>query len=475
VFPAYTVSAVEGLRAVLAEHGHAGVEVVTAMGVRAHTRVPVAELELLQLPDGSGNGVEVTFLDADGEVLGGEQRFGGAFNWMAGLPVPDPSAVHAVEVRGRLHAIHGDGEYALGCSGVGRFALEVDGRLAFDEVIQIAPGADVVETLSRPPQASIGVELAAGQSVPFAVRYLVGSAESAPVFASVGVVMQVNIEAPYGTDDEEIARAVALARRSDVAVVVVGTTEEVESEGYDRQTLALPGRQDELVRAVAAANPRTVVVVNSGSPVLLPWADEVPAVLMTWFPGQEAGHALADILLGAAEPGGRLPVSWPASPDHLPSTTPVDGVLRYDEGLFIGYRGYDRDGRDPLFPFGHGLGYTDWQYTQVQAPASVTGWTDVEVTVRLTNAGNRPGREVVQVYAARPGSALERPVRALAGFAVVDAAAGAEATATVRIPARALQHWDVATQAWAVEPGPLELSAGGSSRELPVTATTTIG
>ena len=140
---------------------------------------------------------------------------------------------------------------------------------------------------------------------------------------------------------------------------------QVESEGFDRQSLALPGRQDELVRRVAAANPRTVVVVNSGAPVLLPWADEVAAVLLTWFGGQEFGHALADVLLGDAEPGGRLPTTWPASQDGLPSTQPADGVLTYTEGLFIGYRGYDRDGREPLFPFGHGHGYTTWSYDSI--------------------------------------------------------------------------------------------------------------
>ena len=127
-------------------------------------------------------------------------------------------------------------------------------------------------------------------------------------------------------------------------VVVVGTTNEVESEGFDRTTLALPGRQDELVRRVAAANPRTVVVVNAGSPVELPWADEVAAILLTWFPGQEAGYALADVLTGAAEPGGRMPTTWPVQMADCPvlDTTPVDGALAYTEGVFIGYRAWDR-------------------------------------------------------------------------------------------------------------------------------------
>jgi beta-glucosidase len=254
---------------------------------------------------------------------------------------------------------------------------------------------------------------------------------------------------------------------------VVGTTAEVESEGFDRTSLALPGRQDELVRRVAAANPRTVVVVNSGAPVLLPWADDVAAVLLTWFGGQEFGHALADVLLGKAEPGGRLPTSWPATEAGLPSTQPDDGVLTYTEGLFIGYRGYDRDGREPLFPFGHGGGYTTWSYESITVdscePASDPG---VAVCVELRNTGTRRGREVVQVYASRPGSAIERPVKWLAGFAVVDADPGETVNVGILIPHRAFQHWS--EKGWTHEPGTFVLSAGPSSASLPLAGSAVI-
>ena len=179
-----------------------------------------------------------------------------------------------------------------------------------------------------PPQRLAPVELAAGQAVTVRLEHDV---HSSPM-AGFGTFLQLNLEVPHGTDDEEIAAAVEAAAASDVAVVVVGTTAEVESEGFDRTSLALPGRQDELVRRVAAANPRTVVVVNSGAPVLLPWADDVAAVLLTWFGGQEFGNALADVLLGYAEPGGRLPTTWPASTEGLPSTQPADGVLTYTRG-----------------------------------------------------------------------------------------------------------------------------------------------
>lgn len=281
----------------------------------------------------------------------------------------------------------------------------------------------------------------------------------------VGATFQLNLQPPHGTDDDEIERAVALARDADVAVVVVGTTEEVESEGFDRASLALPGRQDELVRRVAQANPRTIVVVNAGAPVLLPWADEVAAILVAWFPGQEFGNALADVILGISEPGGRLPTTWPSSEEGLPSTQPVDGVLPYDEGLLIGYRAYDRDGRTPHYAFGHGLGYTSWSYDAVEAPAHAAPGDDLSVTVRVSNTGTRRGREVVQLYAGRADGSVERPVRWLAGFAPVEAPAGETVTATVNVPARAFEHWDAAAGGWTVEPGTFGLSAGPSSAD----------
>jgi beta-glucosidase len=256
------------------------------------------------------------------------------------------------------------------------------------------------------------------------------------------------------------------ARDADVAVVLVGTTEEVESEGFDRDSLALPGRQDELVRRVAAANPRTVVVVNAGAPVFLPWAEEVPAVLLAWFPGQEFGNALADVLLGSTEPGGRLPTTWPASAEGLPSTQPVDGILTYDEGLFVGYRGFDRDEREPLYPFGHGVGYTTWEYVGIEASRDAAAGEGMSVRVRVRNTGIRRGREAVQVYASRPESVVVRPPRWLAGFAAVEADPGQEVAADVTMSARSLTHWDVESHDWAIEPGTFQVSAGRSSRDL---------
>ena len=255
----------------------------------------------------------------------------------------------------------------------------------------------------RPPQHGHTVALEQGEVRDVVLRHEVGSG-GATSFEIPGATFQLNVDPPRRDDDDELEHAVALALAADVAVVVVGTTEEVESEGFDRESLALPGRQDELVRRVAEANPRTVVVVNAGAPVLLPWAAEVPAVLLAWFPGQEFGNALADVLLGVAEPGGRLPTTWPRDEDGLPSTRPVDGVLPYAEGLFIGHRAYDRDGRDPLYPFGHGSGYTTWEYLGVE-PA------EDAVRVRVRNTGARAragGRAGLRLAAGRARSSGRR-------------------------------------------------------------------
>jgi beta-glucosidase len=205
------------------------------------------------------------------------------------------------------------------------------------------------------------------------------------------------------------------------------------------------------------------VIVNSGAPVLLPWADDIPAILLTWFPGQEFGNALADVLTGATEPGGRLPVTWPADDHDLPTTTPTDATLRYTEGLAIGYRHYDSTARTPLFPFGHGLGYTTWHY--LSAHPTPTG-----VTVRLRNTGTRPGSEVIQIYAGKPHGTVTRPTRWLAGWTVITAQPGEEVAAHIPLAARSFQHWDDGH--WRTEPGPFTLHIGHSSRDLPLAVET---
>jgi beta-glucosidase len=452
------VSPLDGLRAALSDE----VRIVHGLGVRSSGRTDIAPKDLLQLPDGSGSGIEVIFFDAEDRELGRQQRQAGSMMWWG--PVQEgltAGEIDHLRLATRLR-VPVSGRYAVGTSGLGDFRLVIDGEVVIDETIELPPGADVVEGIMKPPQQQAIVDLDAGRDVPVELSYR--PTGGATLLGGVDVTMltvQLNV-APVVDEQSEFERAVSLASESDVAVVVVGTNQEVESEGFDRTNLALPGRQNELVSAVAAANPRTVVIVNSGAPVLLPWADEVPAVLVCWFPGQEFGNALADVLTGTVEPGGRLPVTWPTSEEGLPSVQPVNGELPYDEGLLIGYRWYLSMGRDPLFPFGHGLGYTTWAYEGI----AVDGDT---VTVSVRNTGDRGGREVVQLYASQPESTVERAPRWLVGSEVVEAAAGDMANAVITLGDHNFRHWDSSTHRWTIEPGNYQLHAGRSVVDLALT------
>ncbi|HEV3290942.1 MAG TPA: glycoside hydrolase family 3 C-terminal domain-containing protein, partial [Streptosporangiaceae bacterium] len=318
-----------------------------------------------------------------------------------------------------------------------------------------------VQTMTRPGEARAAISFQAGQEAEFRLEFRPAAGVDGPLAIRLGI-------AEDRDDDAMIAEAVQAAARSAAAVVVVGSAPAAESEGFDRETLALPGRQDELVAAVAAVNDATVVVVNSGMPVLMPWAGDVAAVIYAWLPGQAMGDALADVLFGAAEPGGRLPVTLPARESDCPvlHAVPRDGRVDYAEGLLIGYRGYDAAGIAPLFPFGHGLGYTQWAYesAELAGPPPAAG-EDVTVRVVVRNAGSRPGREIVQAYASGPAAGAGRPVRVLAAFGAVSAAPGERAELLLTVPARVLAVYDQAA-GWTWPPGRFTFEVGRSSRDL---------
>jgi beta-glucosidase len=441
VVPEHTVSPLAGLRAALG----ADVAVRHAVGARLLDELTPITPDLISDEDGHP-GFDVRWLAEDGSVLRHEQRHAGHLVWL-GDGVTEASSVR---LSGRFRP-DTDGQWRLGFVGDGVFELALDGETVLAETLT-APGDDPGAGLMGPPEAAVARELTGGTDLDLVLTH-----HLAPGSSIIGLTL--GAQRPHPSAEEELSEAVALAAASDVAVVVVGTTERVESEGFDRRSLALPDGQDELVRAVLTANPRTVVVVNSGGPVLLPWRDDVGALLLTWFSGQEYGDALADVLLGVCEPGGRLPTTWPARQEDVPvlSTTPVDGALEYTEGVHVGYRAWLRAGVAPAFPFGHGLGYTTWEHLDITV-ATVDG--GVTVDVRLRNSGTRSGKEVVQVYLSRSDSAVDRPVCWLAGFAVVSADAGATTTATVHIEPRSWQHWSTPERAWATETGTFTVSAG---------------
>ena len=447
VIPAHIVSPLEGLREAFGDDR-------IAYELGAVTQEGVAELPLSQMrnPATGEPGLRVRFLDAAGTELFAEDRRASALVWFGGDAPIEASRTVVFETG---YTPEQSGAIELGFAGANPARVFVDGELVLDDS-PVLEGTDLGAAFLNPPSVTATVEVEAGREI--AVRAEFSRDGSGALSGAMSATLGI---APERTDpDELIARAVAAAEAAEVAVVVVGTNSKVESEGYDRTSLDLPGRQDDLVRAVARANPRTIVIVNAGSPVVLPWAGDVASVVHGYFGGQEFGTALAAVLTGAAEPGGRLPTTWPATMADVPvlDVAPTDGVLRYDEGIHIGYRAWLRTETTPAFPFGHGLGYTTWSWDAAERDGD-------DLVVRVTNTGERDGRQVVQVYAERAASTIERPVRWLVGFAAVTAAPGESVEARVSVPARRLAHWD---GAWVTEPGDYTLRAGASVVETPL-------
>ncbi|HSS62282.1 MAG TPA: glycoside hydrolase family 3 C-terminal domain-containing protein [Candidatus Limnocylindrales bacterium] len=430
--------------------------VIVLQGALTSATIAVPAEGTLHDPVSGKAGVRLEIRGADGAVLYDAPHPTSVLTWWDGLP--EAVHVHGAEVimRARYRA-EVDGPHVVGAAGVGQMRLAVGGSVVAEATS--LPPRDVVEALSRPPELRVPVQMQAGHDVEVRVEYR-------PDLRFV--TMRLGI-APHWQDERLIEQAAEAAAAADVAIVVVGSADGTESEGYDRESMALPGRQDELVRRVAAANRNTVVVVNSGMPVLMPWADEVAAIIQAWLPGQAFGEALADVLSGDAEPGGRLPVSLPRAEADSPvlRAHPDNGNLVYAEGLLVGYRGYDRRGTEPLFAFGHGLGYTDWVYQSIEAAMpSIAAGEDLEVVVRLRNAGRRAGREVVQLYVEGPGGDESRPVRTLEGFGNVTAEPGEVAEAHLKLRGRSFSCFDEASRGWVTPAGEYTIRAGRSSRDL---------
>ncbi len=460
--PDYSVTPVEGIRAALP----ADVEILTSRADRARPGFQLLTPTQVRLPAAAGDdagqpGILVRFLEATGpdtqaallEPLGAElhreRRPDGRLHWggdprVAGTPLLEVSTLIVPEVSGK---------HRIGFGIRGHVAIWVDGELKL-KAGDVPESDDIDAMWHEPPYQAVEINALAGRPFEVVVRWR-------KFYDAAAIFMFYTLEQPTMTPGEALADAERLAGQADAVILLVGTTDQDESEGADRVSLALQPGQNELARRVIAANPRTVAVVSAGSPVEMPWRNDAAALLLTWFPGQEAGNALADMLLGLVEPGGRLPTTWPTAMADVPvlDTKPVDGVLHYTEGLHIGYRAWLKSGATPAFPFGHGLGYTAWEY-MAATPVRVEGGPAVRV--RLRNEGNRAGREIVQLYLSRPRSSIERPARWLAGWAAVEAGAGQEIETTVAVDRWALRHWDVAAGDWAIEPGQFEAYVGRS-------------
>ena len=304
------------------------------------------------------------------------------------------------------------------------------------------------------------VELKAGRGYRFSLEYVWAKGRPGAAYETVSL----GLRQPPG----EIETAVAAALQADTVVVVVGSASTTESEGYDRKSIDLPGEQDLLIEQVAAANPRTVVVVNSGAAMTMPWIDKARAVIQVWLPGEEGPDALTDILLGEISPSGRLPVTFPKRLEDNPAYGFYSGgdSVTYGEGLGVGYRHYDQQGIAPLFAFGHGLTYGAFTYADLATPRNAVTGTPVEVTLKLTNTGKHAAAETVQLYVGPVNPAKPTPPKALRAFAKVELQPGESQTVAFSLTDRAFAHYDEALGRWTVAPGAYDILVGASALDI---------
>lgn len=363
--------------------------------------------------------------------------------------------LHSIEITGSYTPPE-SGRHTFGTRGLGAFRLTVGGRELWSGTQGLGEGRDPFEAFFGAPTERATAELTAGTPVDISLEYVRTRLPDAPL---EGVSVSLVHLLPQRDPDELIAEA---ARQTETAVVVVATTEAGEPEGFDHLADAPrpPGRP-------GPRRGRRQPPHRGRRQRRLPGRDGLARRgrrrAADWFPGQEGGAALADVLLGREEPGGRLPTTWPARLADAPvaETTHTDGRLDCTEGVFAGHAAWDRAGTTPAYPFGHGLGYTDWSYETLRADGRT-------VSVGLRNTGTRPGRETVQLYLAPPPAAPgepERPAQRLAGFALAEAAPGEATEVTVDLPDRAFETWDESTGGWVRRPGHYELRAARSAAD----------
>ena len=437
VRPPHEISIAEGLEEAL---GETRLRVLDGVSVR---RNPAAAApELIIDPQTGSSGMRITSFDGSGVELASTSSEVGEF--LLGMSDGPHKGAREIELSAELVAPPG-AAMEVGVRGVGEWTLSY-GEETHTFVNALLPG-DLAEVgFMSPPTWTEVVEAAPG-------RILVARLTISERISLAGLIVQ-----PVAPADEElIDEAAQAARDAELAVVVVGLTAEQETEALDKKTLALPGRQDDLVRAVAGTARRTVVVINAATPILMPWLDEVDAVLWVGLPGQEGGHAVADVLLGKSEPTGRLVTTFPAVDGDGPAwnVTPEAGRLDYPEGTRVGYRGWSGSDVQPAFWFGAGLGWGVWDYRSAEHLRDEDGES---LTVVLANTADRPSREVVQIYWRPVESA---PVR-LVGYAIADEVVpGEQRTISVPCDSRAFRLWDEAASDWVTPSGGTFLIARG--------------
>ncbi|HVN16784.1 MAG TPA: glycoside hydrolase family 3 C-terminal domain-containing protein [Anaerolineales bacterium] len=456
VSPHYIISPLDGIRA----RAGKSIKVEYEIGCFAHKRMPRLNAAEFTSDDGK-RGLTMRLysnLDFSGKPAYEEVTDRSTFEWLENsVPNVDP-ARFCMRLSGTFISSKA-GAHTFGLSSIGKSRLFLDNELLVDNWEANQPNLE--KTAEK--------QLKVGQKVAVKVEFLW---EGNPRWRSI----RVSHLAPIPADP--MAEAVALAKHADVAIVVAGLTNDWESEGYDRVDINLPGQQNELIEKVAAANPNTIVVLNAGSPVTMPWADKVSAILDQWYNSQECGNALADVLFGDVSPSGKLPTTFPVRYEDNPAFLNYpgeNGQVLYGEGLFVGYRYYDAKKIAPLFPFGHGLSYTTFEYSNIKLGAPrFTAEEGLDISFDIRNTGKRAGKEISQVYVHDKSAGLVRPEKELKAFSKVELAPGQSKTIILHLDREAFWYYHPARGGWIVEPGEFEILVGGSSHNLPLRATATL-
>ncbi len=467
VEPHYETHALDSLREAFGDRAL----VVHEPGCTSWRSLPVLDGDAVEPPaeagfDADKRGFEASFYGTssfDGEPVSTRRMRKVDLLWMGEVGEGIDPRDFSLRLRGHFHPAE-DGAHLFGLTCAGRARLFVDGELVVDNWSEQTRGDSFFGTGTHEEMGR--TELRAGRPAELVLEY---SCEGAVAMAGV----KLGHHGPI--PDDLLERAVGAAADADAAVVVVGLNAEWETEGHDKQDMHLPGRQEELIERVAAANPRTAVVVNAGAPLLVDWEERVPAILWAWYGGQEAGRAIADAVTGAASPSGKLPTTFPRRMEDVPCHTGdpkvypgAGGEVRYEEDLWVGHRHYEAHDLAPRFPFGFGLSYTTFEIEDaaLAAPASTLD-EPLAVDVSVRNTGTRDGQEVVQLYVHPRAPRLPRPLQELKAFAKLPLAAGERGSVRLELDRRAFSVWDPGAHDWVVDPGAYEIRVGTSSADLP--------
>jgi beta-glucosidase len=462
----YAITPFDGIMARVGDH----VSVRYEQGCTNYKLLPLLDSELLLAgTEGTEHGLAVEFFntpDLSGAPIHREIQPKSELSWFGQMPAGVNPQQFSLRATGRFIPQE-TGAHTIGLISIGRSRLSIDGQQVIEKWTEQTSAGDFLGMGGKEAQAT--VTLQAGRA--YLLTLELAKSEVVPLGA-----VHLGCRSPMPAD--AIERAVAVAAASDVAIVCVGFGGEWQSEGFDRPNMDLPGKQDVLVEQVAAVNPRTIVVLNTGSPITMPWLGQVAAVVQAWYPGQECGNGIADVLFGDTNPSGKLPQTFPLRLEDTPTYLDFpgeNGKIYYGEGLFVGHRYYEKRKIAPLFPFGFGLSYTTFAYSSLASSAQQIGPDEIlQVSVDITNTGQRAGKEIVQVYVRDQQASLERPDKELKAFAKVQLEPSERKTVTLSLGRDALAYYDDLAHEWVAEPGEFEVFVGASSQDIRATATFTL-